>query len=197
MEQQLTLHIVGGTSRSRAEQARFVFSRGHHAEVYADLAELLHRPIAHGMVIASGEVLEAGVSRLIDALGAAGTWLPVIAASEEMRVEQIVDAVRAGALDFCPLPLEHGEFDRLLARNAAEGAAHVATRRSIRPRRCACIAQPASPRWHARMRRRGALRSPPFAPPPPPTPGRSMSAIPSAAPPEADKPPRRRRRRRS
>ena len=38
------LHIVGGESRSRAEQARIAFALGHHAEIYGDLEELLDRP---------------------------------------------------------------------------------------------------------------------------------------------------------
>ena len=38
--ERLVLHILGGDSRTRAEQARICFALGHHAEVYAELDEM-------------------------------------------------------------------------------------------------------------------------------------------------------------
>jgi FixJ family two-component response regulator len=131
MEQQRTLHIVGGTSRSRAEQARIAFALGHHAEVYADLAELVRRPVAPGVVLAGGELLETGIGQLIDRLGAAGIWLPVVAVAEAPGVPDVVRAIEEGALDFLPLPLAHSDLARMLAKLGGAGERHVAARRSM------------------------------------------------------------------
>lgn len=131
MEQQLILHIVGGTSRSRAEQARFAFARGFHAEVYADLDEVWRRPLVTGLILAGGEALGEGVASLIDRLGARGTWLPVVATGEEPQVPDIVEAIREGALDFLSLPIRHYELDRLLTKLETVGASHVAAQRGV------------------------------------------------------------------
>ena len=72
MEQRHTVHIVGGSSRSRAELARMAFELGHHAEIYSEVTELLDRPLREGAIIASGETLAEGVETLVDQLGEVG-----------------------------------------------------------------------------------------------------------------------------
>ncbi|MES2697986.1 MAG: helix-turn-helix transcriptional regulator, partial [Pseudomonadota bacterium] len=119
MEQRLKLHITGGDSRLRAEHSRLAFELGHHAEVYSDVAELLDSQPRDGVIIACQNVLVGGVDRLLDRLGEAGIWLPVIAASNDPDVDDVVQAIRAGALDYLRLPLTREEFARM--------AAHVAS----------------------------------------------------------------------
>ena len=130
MDKQRTLHIVGGDSRSRAEQARTAFALGHHAEIYADVNELIARPRCEGVVLAGGELLDLGLGKLIDRLGAAGMWLPVVAIAERPSVQDVVRAVEEGALDFLPLPLEHGELARMLGKLDGAAERHVAGRRT-------------------------------------------------------------------
>ena len=131
MEQHITLHIVGGSSRSRAEQARLIYARGIHAELYADLDELVVRQPDSGLIVMGGELLDEGIAACIDRLGEAGIWLPIVAVSEEPKVEQIVEAMKQGAFDYFALPIEHAAFDRLLARiGQGEAAAHVKDRRA-------------------------------------------------------------------
>jgi two-component system response regulator FixJ len=124
-----TLHIIGGDSRSRAEQARIAFALGHHAEVYADLDELLERPPFEGIVFAADEGEPGGTRELIRRLGASGLWLPVVMASSEPALERVVAAIKAGALDFLRLPLEMGSFARRLAGILAEADQHAERRR--------------------------------------------------------------------
>ena len=131
MEQQRTLHIVGGTSRSRAEQASTAFALGCHAEIYSDLAEFLGRPAGGGVIVAGGELLDKGIGRLIERLSGAGVWLPVVAAGESPQVPEIVGAVEEGAFDFLPLPLSHGDLARMFAKLDAVGENHMARRRTI------------------------------------------------------------------
>ena len=125
----ITLHIVGGDSRSRAEQARIAFALGHHAEVYGDLDELLERPVWEGIVIAADDGSPDAAPRLIRELGQRGCWAPVVLAAPEPEVERVVAAVKAGALDYLSLPLEMGSFARRLDSILAEAGEHAERRR--------------------------------------------------------------------
>src|SRR5690242_5937714 len=108
------LHILGGESRSRAEQARLAFALGHHAEVYADLAELLERPPHEGIILAADEGRPDAVRDLIDKLGGHGIWLPVVMVAQDPDIDRVVAAIKAGALDYFRLPLEMGVLARRL-----------------------------------------------------------------------------------
>jgi FixJ family two-component response regulator len=123
------LHIVGGESRSRAEQARIAFALGHHAEVYADLPELLDRPPREGIVLAAETGEPGGTRRLIEQLGEAGIWSPVIIAARHIELDRVVAGVRAGALDYLALPLVMGSFARRLNAIADEAGAYEERRR--------------------------------------------------------------------
>lgn len=123
------LHIIGGESRSRAEQARLAFALGHHAEVYADLAELLDRPPQGGIIVAADAGEEEVARRLIDRLGEHGIWLPVVMVAQDPDIDRVVAAVKAGALDYLALPLEMGMFARRLETILGEAGQHAARRR--------------------------------------------------------------------
>lgn len=131
MEQRLKLHITGGDSRLRAEQSRLAFEMGHHAEVYSDLAELIDTAPREGVIIACQNVLVGGVDRLLERLGEAGIWLSVIAASNDPDVDDVVQAIRAGALDYLRLPLTREEFVRMAAHVVADGGRQADSRRRL------------------------------------------------------------------
>jgi two-component system, LuxR family, response regulator FixJ len=131
MEQRLKLHITGGDSRLRAEQSRLAFEMGHHAEVYSDLAELIDTAPREGVIIACQNVLVGGVDRLLERLGEAGIWLSVIAASNDPDVDDVVQAIRAGALDYLRLPLTREEFVRMAAHVVADGGRQAESRRRL------------------------------------------------------------------
>lgn len=131
MEQRITLHILGGTSRSRAEQARIAFGLGHHAEVYSDLDELLDRPPRSGVIIACDLVLEGGISSLLERLGDGGIWAPLVAASASPSVDEVVGAIQAGALDYLQLPLTDAELSRMVAHVQSDAGRHAEARRRL------------------------------------------------------------------
>ncbi len=131
MESRLKLHIVGGDSRLRAEQARLAFSLGHHAEIYSDFAELIALAPQEGVIVACSDALAMGMDRLLDRLGVAGLWLPVVAASEAPSVDEVVQAIRAGALNYMRLPLSEAEFKRMIAHVAADAGRHAEARRRL------------------------------------------------------------------
>jgi two-component system, LuxR family, response regulator FixJ len=124
-----TLHIICGDSRSRAEQARIVFALGHHAEVYSELEELLDRPPCEGIIIAFDSGERNMAADLVRRLGDRGVWLPLVLASHDPSTEQIVAAIRAGALDYLQLPLEMGSFARRFHGILAEAGQHTERRR--------------------------------------------------------------------
>lgn len=124
-----TLHIVGGDSRSRAEQARIAFALGHHAEVYSEFEELLDRPPSDGIIIAADDGETGTTGTLIKKFGEHGIWLPVVFASDEPKIERAIAAVKAGAIDYLTLPLEMGSFVRRLAGIIAESREYAERRR--------------------------------------------------------------------
>jgi FixJ family two-component response regulator len=131
MEPRLTLHIVDSDSRSRAEQARTAFALGHHAEVYSDLHELFSRPPTDGIVLVRQRGMDISLSELFERFGEQGVWVPLIVCSEDPQIEQVVAAIKDGALDYLQLPLEAGRLARSLARVVEEADAHGIARRSL------------------------------------------------------------------
>jgi two-component system response regulator FixJ len=131
MKQHLTIHVVDGDMRSRAEQARTVFALGHHAEVYDQLDELLARPPESGVLLVRQRALEPNLAELFDRLGERGMWLPVVVSSAEPDIERVVNAVKQGALDYLLLPLDPTRLARSLVTVEREATAHGAARRRL------------------------------------------------------------------
>ena len=131
MEQTHTLHILDACSRSRAAQARLGFELGYHCEVYADIAELLAVPPERGIVLVRDEPECEGVASVLDALAGAGIWLPVVATSNDPRADDVVAAIRAGALDYLALPLNAERIARSVGRIGQEAAAFGMARRRL------------------------------------------------------------------
>ena len=107
MGYRLTLHFVDKETRSRAEGARLAFSLGHHAEVYADLSELIQHPPREGIVLARDDCAAGGVMGLLADLERAGISLPLIVIARDHDQRQAD-----------PRPLEIGEQSHHAARGA-------------------------------------------------------------------------------
>jgi len=115
-----TLHFIDSSSRSRAELARTGFGLGHHSEVYGDIGDLSAHPPRDGIIIARDAAEEGGVTLVLERLSRLGIWLPVIAVDSQPRPGRIVEAIKAGALDYLNLPLDPARFERCLDRIAGE-----------------------------------------------------------------------------
>ena len=131
MEQRQTLHFIDGSTRSRAELSRTIYGLGHHAEVYADLDEFLERPPVRGIVLVRDEGGGCGVETVLAALSDLGLWLPVVAVKHDPSPEDIVEAMRAGALDYLRLPLSEGQLCTMLSRVSVEAEMHGRARRRM------------------------------------------------------------------
>lgn len=131
MEQRLILHCVDGDSRTRAELARAGFSLGHHAEVYGSVAELLdHRP-GEGILLARDDAEAGGIAHFVEQITDYGIWLPVVATSATPSTRRIVEAIKSGALDYLPLPVEPDRFATTLRRIGDEALRQSAERRRM------------------------------------------------------------------
>jgi FixJ family two-component response regulator len=104
---------------------------GHHAEIYADLAELFDASPEEGIILACDDVAEDGMAALLEQLNDNGIWLPVVAASHSSDVYDAVAAIRGGAFDYLCLPLTPEALGRLIDHAMAEAARHNEARRRL------------------------------------------------------------------
>ena len=131
MEQRQILHIVGGSSRSRAEQSHLGFALGHHCEIYAGTGELIEHVPDSGIILAFDDPADGGVARVLRALSVIGKSLPVVATSFDPRPTCVVEAIKAGALDYLRLPLQEERLDSAIARISGEADAYAQARRKM------------------------------------------------------------------
>lgn len=131
MSRKASLHFIDSSSRHRAELARIGFSLGHHSEVYGDLSELSIHPPREGIIVARDTVEEGGVSVILERLSRLGIWLPLIAFDAQPRPGRIVEAIKAGALDYLSLPLDPDRFARCLTRIEKEAEMFGQARRRM------------------------------------------------------------------
>lgn len=131
MSERHILHFVEPDQRQRADLARIAFGLGHHAEVYADLAELADHPPQRGIVAVRDAPPAMGVAETLDFLARAGIWLPLIMIDVAPSTARVVEAIKAGALDYLALPLDAGRLGELLSGLDEETRAHTEARRRM------------------------------------------------------------------
>jgi FixJ family two-component response regulator len=131
MAQRLTIHVVDSDSRARAEGARIAFALGHHAEVYADPSELIQHAPRDGIIIAREDPEAGGATVLLADFARAGVWLPLVVVTDAPQVEQVVAAIKGGALDYLCLPIAEERLAEVLRQVAREAEAHAAARRRM------------------------------------------------------------------
>ncbi|MCT2559178.1 LuxR C-terminal-related transcriptional regulator [Tsuneonella sp. YG55] len=131
MGQRNIIHFVDADTRTRADLARIAFGLGHHAEVYADLAELCEHPPQRGIVVVRDDATAGGIQETLDLLARCGVWLPLVAMDEAPRTSRVVAAIKAGAIDYLPLPLEPERLTAVLDRIGEEARDHAEARRRM------------------------------------------------------------------
>ena len=131
MDHQLTLHVVDRDFRSRGEIVRNAIASGHAAFGYDDTESLAARAPQQGIVLLALALLQSDVKSAVDDLERSGVWLPVIVTAENPGVEEVVGAMRGGALDVLGLPLDLKRFASVLAAVAVEGERYTFARRRL------------------------------------------------------------------
>jgi FixJ family two-component response regulator len=127
--ERLTLHYVGGDVHERACFAQTALLLEHHCELYDNLNELAAHPPRRGIIFLHDDPAFGGIPAGFERLEGLGIWLPVIAIGEAPSPRKIVEAIKAGALDYIVLPVQAERLDRCLARNALEAQRNATLRR--------------------------------------------------------------------
>ena len=120
MPPRLAVHVLDDDHARRAQIARCALALGHHAEVYADPAELAAHAPQDGVVVALEDAVQGGVSGLLGLLNRDGRWLAVIATSRTPSIDKAVSAIKQGALDYLPLPLDPERLAQAIETVAAQ-----------------------------------------------------------------------------
>ncbi|TCJ39449.1 response regulator transcription factor [Parafrankia sp. BMG5.11] len=131
MNERHIIHFVEPDTRLRADLARVTFAAGHHAEVYAALAELADHPPQRGIIVLRDDADASTVRERLDLLAGRGLWLPAVVMGVQPTTDRIVAAIKAGALDYLPLPLVPARLEAMLANIGDEAHAHAEARRRM------------------------------------------------------------------
>ncbi|WP_284126068.1 response regulator transcription factor [Parerythrobacter aestuarii] len=131
MEQRLILHCVDGDVRNRAELARAAFDLGHHAEVYANVTELIQHSPRNGIIFARDGRSPGVIAGVLEQLADRGIWLPLVATGMTPTTGRIVAAIKAGALDYLPFPVERQRLATMLELIGDEASRKTAERRRM------------------------------------------------------------------
>lgn len=115
----LAVHVIDQDSRQRAQISRAVIAAGHHAEIYSSVAELKCRPPDHGVILAAEDDLGCEMMQLEASLRGHGKWLGIIVTTTDPSIEKAVVAIRDGAMDYLPWPVEHKRLGWAIERAAS------------------------------------------------------------------------------
>lgn len=117
----VAIHVIDDDHKRRAQIARFAYALGHHAEVYSSTAELAAHAPHEGVVVALEDAVQGGFSQLVGLLNRDGRWLAVIATSADPSIDKAVRAIKGGAHDYLPFPLDETHLARAIDAAVAEG----------------------------------------------------------------------------
>lgn len=144
MNERQIIHFVDKDYRARAELARATVTIGHHAEVYSGFGELVEYPPRKGIVVMRDRVDGHGewgdepgdhiadcVVETLNYLADRGIWLPLVVMAENPSTTRVVSAIKAGALDYLPLPIEPDRLAAMVDRVSDEARAHAEARRRM------------------------------------------------------------------
>lgn len=104
MQNPTNLYLIDEDYRRRAAISHLLTSVSLHLEPFEDVADFTVHPPRHGIIL----VHDVGdrVARLEQYFARTGTWSPQIAYSEQPDTARIVDAMRAGAVDYVAWPID-------------------------------------------------------------------------------------------
>lgn len=124
MVERLSIHVLDDDYRRRAMFSRQIMELGHHAEVYSDPGELFGYGPRDGVILALEDAVEGGIAGLVRGMTKGGFWLPIIASSMAPTIEGAVRSIKAGALEYLPIPLERERLGAAIETVLAEARSH-------------------------------------------------------------------------
>jgi FixJ family two-component response regulator len=114
------IYVVVGDPRIGAEHAHVTLMLGHNVEVYSDVDQLLLGRPKPGVILVHQSGEDQSMGAIVRHLAERGIGWPVIVTAVEPAPEEIVAAIKAGALDYLGLPLEPEKLARSLDRVLVE-----------------------------------------------------------------------------
>lgn len=117
----LPVHVIDFDTRRRAEISRDLLARRLHAEIYEDISEFLRILPPRGVVLMVEQAAPDHFSQFLASLRAKGRYYPVAIYCDAPEPEQVVRAMREGALDYLRWPFEPALLDETLRRLGEEG----------------------------------------------------------------------------
>jgi FixJ family two-component response regulator len=126
------IHIIAAASLDRAEWARVCYGQGYHAEIYVSINEFLSAAPCDGTVLIEDRDADGGIAAFFAGMTDRGIWCPTIALAPEIDPRRVVNAVKAGAVDYLALPLVPSQLASAIDRAQLDALVHgVAHRRAV------------------------------------------------------------------
>ena len=128
--EKITLHYVDDDVKARAQFSQAAFELGYHCELYDSFAEMSGYHPQHGIIFfRDTPSVEGFVAGAFTEMRKAGIWLAAVVVGSSPAPAQIVEAIKAGALDYLSLPMDVARLQRCLARTADEATRISGVRR--------------------------------------------------------------------
>lgn len=132
----MSIHFIEPDAQIRATLMQAGLSLGYHCEIYADYSELAAYPPRSGVIVVRDCTELGGIAIGLSRLMNLGIALPVIAMDTAPTPDRVVNAVKAGALDYLVLPLRPERLSACLSRIGQEAMrVSEARRRTINAQR--------------------------------------------------------------
>lgn len=123
------INVIDPDVRRRAGVARQLMARGPHAEIFEDIAEFGKSSMT-GLIFMSDDLFNTPGESIASVRDATHTFVPIVFYAEDPNPELVVDAIRAGALDYLQWPFTVRLLDKVFRRLANE--ARVLEKEAIR-----------------------------------------------------------------
>ena len=102
------IFLVDGDVRRRAAISHCLAQNPIHVEPFESIQELIGRWPRNGLLLIHDE--GSAISKLLNQMGVAGHWLPVIGYAEQPTTRMIVRAVLEGAIDYIAWPFDGAQI---------------------------------------------------------------------------------------
>jgi two-component system, LuxR family, response regulator FixJ len=115
------IHVIDSDARRRAQVSRELSIWNMHAEIYEDLEEFHQMNPSDGFVFTVEAQDISDTADLIQSIRLNGSSLPVVVYAEQPAIENVVSAMRSGALDYVRWPFDARRLDSAFQRLNSDG----------------------------------------------------------------------------
>ena len=115
------IHVIDMDFRRRAQISSALMSRNFHTEIYEDPTEFLGNMPGHGSVLINEDPDRGNLEDFFGVVRQQGHFYPVSVYAQDPAPQQIVRAIRNGAIDYLQWPFEPNLLDLTLRRLVEEG----------------------------------------------------------------------------